>query len=73
MAAACKTGEKGLCMKKLLTGIAMLPCVAAHAGQKQSAQAESPLYGMQELLDAGTLDVEVLQEWHVVKGAVPTR
>lgn len=60
-------------MKKLLTSIAVLLCVAAHAGQKQTAQAESPLYDMQELLDASTLDVEVLQEWHVVKGAVPTR
>ena len=60
-------------MKELLTSIAMLLCVAAHAGQKQAAQAESPLYDMQELLDAGTLDVEVLAEWHVVKGAVPTR
>jgi hypothetical protein len=51
----------------------MLLCVAAHAGQKQAAQAESPLFDMQELVDDSTLDVEVLQEWHVVKGAVPTR
>jgi hypothetical protein len=60
-------------MKELLTSIAMLLCVAAHAGQKQAAQAESPLYDMQELLNTGTLDVEVLAEWHIVKGAVPTR
>ncbi len=60
-------------MKKLLTSIAMLLCVAAHAGQIKAAKAESPLFNMQELLDAGTLDIEVLQEWHVVKGPVPTR
>jgi hypothetical protein len=52
-------------MKKLLTSIAVLLCVAAHAGQKQTSEAESPLYDMQELLDASTLDVEVLQEWYV--------
>jgi len=60
-------------MKQLLTSIAVLLCVAAYAGQRQTAEAESPLFNMQELLDAGTLDVEVLQGWHVVKGAVPTR
>jgi hypothetical protein len=35
-------------MKELLTGIAVLLCVAAQAGQKQNAQAESPLFDMQE-------------------------
>jgi hypothetical protein len=50
----------------------MLLCVAAHAGQKQAAQAESLLFDVQELLDDSTLNLEVLQEWHVVKGAVPT-
>ena len=57
----------------VLTGIAMLLFVAAHGGQKQTSRAESPLFYVQELLDAGTLGVEVLQGWHVVKGAVPTR
>ena len=47
-------------MKQILTGIAVLLCVVAQAGQKQTAQVESPLYDMPELLDAGTLDVEVL-------------
>ncbi|MCZ6673525.1 MAG: hypothetical protein O7C75_11380 [Verrucomicrobia bacterium] len=28
---------------------------------------------MEEMLDASTLDVEVVQDWHVVKGKVPTR
>ncbi len=60
-------------MKELLTGISVLLCVAAHAGQKQNARAENPLFDMHELLDASTLDVEVLAEWHVVKGPVPTR
>lgn len=36
-------------------------------------EAESPLYDMQELLDTSTLDVEVLDEWYIVKGDVPTR
>ena len=49
-------------MKKSLTALAVLLCATTHAGQKQSAGAEGPLYDMQALLDARTLDVEVLQE-----------
>ncbi|MHC4519130.1 MAG: hypothetical protein ACYTAS_11105 [Planctomycetota bacterium] len=60
-------------MKKLFTSMVLLLCTVAHAGQKQTAQAESPLHDMQKILDAGTLDVEVLAQWHPVKGAVPTR
>ena len=60
-------------MRKLLTSIAVLLSVAAHAGQKQAAQAESPLFDMREMLDAKTLDVEVLAEWRVVRGPVATR
>ena len=60
-------------MQKLLTSIAVLLCVAAHAGQEQTVQAERPLFDMQEILDAATLDVEVLAEWHVVRGAAATR
>ncbi|MHC4118127.1 MAG: hypothetical protein ACYSWO_11535 [Planctomycetota bacterium] len=60
-------------MKELLISIALLLCVAANAGEKQTAQLKSPLFDMQEILDSGTLDVEVLAEWHVVTGAVATR
>ncbi len=38
-----------------------------------AARAEEPLFNLQEILDASTLDVEVLQEWHTVDGSVPTR
>ena len=60
-------------MKKSLTGIAVLLCVTAQAGQKLRAATERPLFDMQALRDAGTLDVEVLQAWQLVDGAVPTR
>jgi len=60
-------------MTKLQISVAVLLCVAVHAGQGQRTRAEGPLFDMQEILDAGTLDVEVLAEWHVVSGAVATR
>ncbi len=60
-------------MKELLAGIVVILCVAAHAGQKQTVEAQSSLHDMQEMLDMSTLDVEVLQDWHVVKGAAATR
>jgi len=34
---------------------------------------EAPLYDHKAIRDASTLDVKVLQDWHVVKGTVPTR
>lgn len=37
------------------------------------AVAESPLFDMKEILDASTLEVETIQDWHVVKGQVATR
>ena len=60
-------------MKKSLTALAVLLCATAHAGQKQNAAAEGPLFDMEELLDAGTLRIEVLQAWHLVNDTVPTR
>jgi len=32
-----------------------------------------PLFNMQEIMDASTLDVEVIQDWHRVEGSVDTR
>jgi hypothetical protein len=37
------------------------------------ALAGKPLFNMEEILDAGTLEVDVLQDWHEVGGKVPTR
>jgi hypothetical protein len=34
---------------------------------------EPPLFDMESTRDAGTLEVEVLQDWHRVAGPVPTR
>ena len=45
-------------------------CVLAANGP---IQAEEPLLNMKELLDAGTLKVKVLKDWHTVKGSVSTR
>ena len=36
-------------------------------------QAEEPLLNMRELLDAGSLQAKVVQDWHRVKSSVPTR
>jgi len=60
-------------MNKSLPALAVLLCATAHAGQKQNTDAESPLFDMQEIRNVRSLDVEVLQEWHSVTGAVPTR
>ena len=38
-----------------------------------SIKAEEPLLNMPEMLDASTLKVEVLKDWHRVKSSVPTR
>jgi len=47
--------------------------MTVHAGQKQDLTSEDPLFDMQEMRNASTLDVQVLQAWHPVKGTVPTR
>lgn len=60
-------------MQKLLTIIFVLLCVAACGGQKQTADVKSSLFDMQEILDANTLEIKVLKEWHVVEGPLPTR
>jgi len=36
-------------------------------------QSTAPLFNMAEMLDASTLDVKVLKDWHVVRGEVATR
>lgn len=38
-----------------------------------TATAEQPLFNMPEIRDANTLKAEVLQDWHPVTGAEPTR
>lgn len=48
--------------------ILLFLCTVFHAGGK-----ELPLIDMQAMRDARTLDVDVVQDWHVVKGEVATR
>jgi hypothetical protein len=43
----------------------MVFCLAANAG--------TPLFDMQKILDADTLDIKVLQDWHEVDGMTATR
>jgi len=60
-------------MKTVTTSIVLLLCVAAGAGEKQPGKAEGSPLDMREMLDATTLGVEVLQDWHDVRGDCPTR
>ena len=60
-------------MKKAITSIVLLLCVAADAQEQQPAKAEGSPFDMRKILDATTLGVEVLQDWHGVKGECPTR
>ena len=60
-------------LKRIMASTAMLLCVASHAQQKQTDMAESSPFDMRKILDASTLGVEVLKDWHVVKGDCPTR
>ena len=60
-------------MKSRLTIAAVLLCLVAHAPSIPSARAEDRLLDMQQLLDPGSLDVNVLSDWHVVPGGIATR
>ena len=61
-------------MKPLATTITVLGCIAAFASQSTgSASTDHPLFDMEELRDASTLKIDVLQDWHLVKGPIPTR
>lgn len=48
-------------------------CIALVLCMGAVVRADSPLFNMEEMRDPSTLKVEVLQDWHGVKGAVPTR
>ena len=57
-------------MKLILSGFLLVGCCLASS---LHIQAEEPLLNMRELLDAGTLQAKVVQDWHRVKSSVPTR
>jgi len=59
-------------MKKIATNIVLLLCVAAGAQGEQPGQDDDSLFDMQGIRDT-TTHVEVLQDWHGVKGDCPTR
>jgi hypothetical protein len=60
-------------MKIVTTSVVLLLCVAPGAGEKLPGGAKGSPLDMGEMLDATTLAVEVLQEWHAVTGDCPTR
>ena len=47
------------------------PLVVAVSAWSQS-NAE-PIFDMEAILDPETLEIEIVQDWHLVKGPVPTR
>ncbi len=57
-------------MKKLSTLVGA--CLAGFCCSGTVA-VEPPLFDMESIRDAGTLEVDVLQDWHRVEGPVPTR
>ena len=60
-------------MKKMIASLALLLCAAAGAQEGRPGKADGSPLDMQKILDASTLAVEVLQDWHGVKGDCPTR
>ncbi len=59
-------------MMRMPTTIAVLFCVMTQAGQKQDYTGQT-LFDMEAIQNAGTLEQEVLQDWHPVAGPVLTR
>jgi len=57
-------------MKIFMPGFLLASCCLAGG---LHIKAEEPLLNMQELLDAGTLQAKVVQDWNRVKSSVPTR
>ncbi|MCP4171543.1 MAG: hypothetical protein GY758_12305 [Fuerstiella sp.] len=56
---------------KAASSLALLTCLAFPAhGADESL---TPVIDMLEMLDAGTLDIQVIQDWHTVDGPVATR
>jgi hypothetical protein len=60
-------------MMRMLTPMAVLLCVVAQAGQECVTLGADALFDMEAIRDAGTLELEVLQDWHPVTGPVLTR
>ncbi|MDP6038742.1 MAG: hypothetical protein QGG64_09345, partial [Candidatus Latescibacteria bacterium] len=58
-------------MKKIIGAVVMLICITVD--QNQTDGADHPLFDMQEMRNAETLDIKVLQDWHRVEGEVLTR
>ncbi|MEO2019245.1 MAG: hypothetical protein ABGZ53_33340 [Fuerstiella sp.] len=56
---------------KAVSSLALLACVASptHAADERQTR----VIDMQEMLDASTLDVRVIKDWHTVDGPVATR
>ncbi|MCM8532680.1 MAG: hypothetical protein NE330_16050, partial [Lentisphaeraceae bacterium] len=42
-------------------------------GSLNAQRSDSPLFDMKVIEDASTLDVKIIEDWHLVKGKVPTR
>jgi len=56
---------------RLLIAATLSACTAGHAAERRSSQ--EPLFDMKKILDPSTLEVQVIQNWHLVKGGCTTR
>ncbi|MFP6872994.1 MAG: hypothetical protein VCA55_05730 [Verrucomicrobiales bacterium] len=54
-------------------GALLLQPIIAHCLPEKTGEARAELFDMKEMLDASTLEVEVLSDWHAVEGEVATR
>ncbi len=66
------TGRKEA-MKKIVGVVAAMVCATVYAGPHQNTPKGPPLFDMQEMRNAASLDISVLQDWHQVDGDAATR
>jgi hypothetical protein len=62
-------------MRIIVSVLVFLVCVVSPVSESVAAESSSrdPLFDMEAIRDSSTLEIEVIQDWHLVKGPVPTR
>ncbi len=54
-------------------GSGIIPCLIAILLASRGVSAAGEMFDMHAIRDPGTLEVEVLQDWHTVQGPIATR
>ena len=50
-----------------------LSCMLALFSSNRSASAANDLFDLDAIIDPKTLQIDILQDWHLVQGPIPTR